>query len=62
MGLVEYISRHPFQQVKKVSNYDEEFIVAKLKLMSASINSLDLNKTHPATHLHQLFKTHDLAS
>ena len=59
MGLVDYISRHPFQQAKKVSNYDEEFIVAKLKLISASINSLGLNKTHPASHLHQLLKTHD---
>ena len=36
--------------------------LSKLKLISASINSLDLNKTHPATHLHQLLKTHDLAS
>ena len=54
MGLVDYISRHSFQQAEKISNYDKEFIVAKLKLISASINSLDLNKTHPASHLHQL--------
>ena len=60
-GLVDYISRHPFQQAKKVSNYDDEFFVAKLKLISASINSLDLYKTHPASRLHQLLKTNDPA-
>ena len=37
MGLVDYISRHPNQKPKKVSAGDEEFIVAKLKLVSASI-------------------------
>ena len=62
LGLVDYISRHPFQQAKKVSNYDEEFIVAKLKLISASFNLLHLNITHPATHIHQLLKTHDPVS
>ena len=30
MGLVDYISQHPFQKAKKNSTYDEEFIVAKL--------------------------------
>ena len=34
MGLVDYISRNPSQKAKKVSAYDEEFIVAKLKLIS----------------------------
>ena len=28
MGLVDYISRQPNQKAKKVSAYDEEFIVA----------------------------------
>ena len=61
MGLVDYISRHPIQKAKKVSAYDEEFIVAKLKLISASINSLELNNTKPAPHLphlHRLLKAH----
>ena len=31
MGLVDCISRDPNQKAKKVSAYDEEFIVAKLK-------------------------------
>ena len=52
MDLVDYISRHPSQKAKKVSAYDEDFIVAKLKLKSASINSLELNNTKPAPHLH----------
>ena len=40
MGLVDYISGYPNQKAKNVSAYDEEFIVAKLKLISASVNSL----------------------
>ena len=41
---------------------DEEFIAAKSKLISASINSLELNNTKPAPHLHQLSKAHDPTS
>ena len=61
MSLVYYISRHLFQKAKKVSTYDKEFIVAKLKLISATINSLELNNTKPAPHLHQLLKTYNPA-
>ena len=42
MGLVDYISCNPSQKAKKVSTYDEEFIVAKLNLISKSINALEL--------------------
>ena len=42
MGLVDYISRHPNQKARKVSAYDEVFIAAKLKLISASVDSLNL--------------------
>ena len=63
MGLVDYISRHPNQKSeKKVYAYDEELIVAKLKLISASVISLDLIISEPASHLHQLIKTQDLES
>ena len=62
MGLVYYISGHPYQKAKNVSAYQEEFILAKLKLISASINSLDLNKTKPEPHLRQLLKAHEPAS
>ena len=61
MGLVDYISRHPSQKAKKVSAYDEEFIVTKLKLVSTSIISLELNNTKPASHLHQLLIAHNPA-
>ena len=59
MGLVDYFSRHPFQKAKKVSAYDEEFIEAKLKLISTSINTLELNTTKSASHLHQLLIAHN---
>ena len=58
MGLVDYISRHPSRKAKKVSAYDEELIVAKLKLISTSINAMELNNTKSASHLHQLLLAH----
>ena len=61
MGLVDYISLNPSQRAKNVSAYDEEFIVAKLKLISKTINALELNITHPAYHLHHLLANHTLA-
>ena len=61
MGLVDYISRNPFRKAKKVSAYDEEFIVAKLKFISKSINALQFNITHSASHLHHLLTNHNLA-
>ena len=60
MGLVDFISRNPSQKAKKVSTYNEEFIVAKLKLISKSINTLELKTEHPASHLHQLLTNHTL--
>ena len=60
MGLVDYISRNPSQKAKKISTYYEEFIVAKLKLISKSINALELNTEYPASHLHLLLTNHTL--
>ena len=60
MGLVDYISRNPSQKAKKISTYDEEFIVAKLKLISKSVNALELNTEHPASHLQQLLTNYTL--
>ena len=51
IGLMDYISRHPSRKAKKVSAYDEEFIVAKSKLIFASVSSLNLKITEPAIHL-----------
>ena len=61
MGLVDYISRNRSQKAKKISTYDEEFIVAKLKLFSKSINALELKTKNSASHLHQLLTHHTLA-
>ena len=49
------------KKLKKVSAYDEEIIVAKLKLISKSINALELNITHSTSHLHHLLTNHNLA-
>ena len=61
MGLADYISRIPSQKAKKISTYDEEFIVAKQKLISKSINALELNTKYSASHLHQILTHHTLA-
>ena len=60
MGLVDYISRNPSKKAKKISTYDEEFFVAKLKLISKSVNALELNTEHPASNLHQLLTNYTL--
>ena len=59
MGLVSYISRHPNQKAKIVSAYNEEFVVAKLKLICATVNALNLKSTEPALHMNKLLKAHD---
>ena len=47
------------KKLKKVSAYDEENNVAKLKVISTSINSLELNNTKSASNLHQLLIAHN---
>ena len=61
MGIVDYISRHSNKKAKKFSAYDEEFIVAEQKFISASVNSLILKSTKPAIHLNKLLQAHDSA-
>ena len=46
--------------VWSISTYDEEFFVAKLKLISKSVNALELNTEHTASHLHQLLTNYTL--
>ena len=60
-GLVDYISRHPNQKAKKFSAHDEEFIVAKLKLISTSVNSLNLKPTESAVHFNIIIQANALA-
>ena len=61
MGLFDYISIHQSQKAKNVSAYDEEFIVAKIKLISTSIRAKELNNKKSASHLHQLLLAHNPA-
>ena len=44
-----------------MSAYDKEFNVAKLKLISASVNSLNLKANQPAPQLNYLIQTHNSA-
>ena len=57
---MNYISRHPNQKAKKVSAYDE-FIVAKLNFISASVISLKIKPIELEPHLHNLIQAHDPA-
>ena len=61
MGLVDYISRHPNQKAKNVSAYDEEFIVAKIKLISASVISLNLKSNESDVQFNVIIQAHDPA-
>ena len=61
MGLVDYISGHQKQKAKKVSAYDDEFIVAKLKFISSSVNSLKLETDKSAVLFKKLLQVHDPA-
>ena len=44
MGLVDYISRNPFARAKKISTYDEHFVVATISKIRDSMKSLIINK------------------
>ena len=48
MGLVDYISRNPFARAKKISTYDEHFVVATISKIRDSMKHLIVNK-HTAT-------------
>ena len=44
MGLVDYISRNPFARAKKISTYDEHFVVATISKIRDSMKHLIINK------------------
>ena len=44
MCLVDYISRNPFARAKKISTYDEHFVVATISKIRDSMKSLIINK------------------
>ena len=59
MVLIDNISRHQNEKAKKAN--DDEFIVTKLKLISAPVNLLNLQSSQSAPHLQTLLQTHDPA-
>ena len=44
MGLVDYISRNPFARAKKISTYDEHFVVATISKIRDSMKHLITNR------------------
>ena len=44
MGLVDFISRNPFARAKKISTYDEHFVVATISKIRDSMKHLIINK------------------
>ena len=51
MGLVDYISRNPYQPAKSISKYDEEFLVATLSRVHTDAKLLHQGKIFPQLHL-----------
>ena len=55
MGLVDYISRNPYQPAKSVSKYDEEFLVATLSSIQSDAQLLQRKDNLSAHSLHKLY-------
>ena len=55
MGLVDYISRNPYQPAKSVSKYDEEFLVATLSSIQSDAQLLQQKHNLSAHSLHKLY-------
>ena len=55
MGLVDYISRNPYQPAKSVSKYDEEFLVATLSSIHSDAQLLQRKHNFSANSLHKLY-------
>ena len=55
MGLVDYISRNPYQPAKSVSKYDEEFLVATLSSIHADAQLLQQKHNLTANSLHKFY-------
>ena len=55
MGLVDYISRNPYQPAKSVSKYDEEFLVATLSSIHTDAQLLQQKHNLTANSVHKLY-------
>ena len=58
MGLVDHISKNPFAKAKKVSAFDERFVVATISKIRDSIKQLIENKTHNVQKFNRILKLH----
>ena len=55
MGLVDYISRNPYQPAKRISKYDEEYLVATLSRIHTDAKLLQQKHNISATTLNKLY-------
>ena len=44
MGMVDYLSRFPSAEAPETSHYDENFTIAKIKMINAALNPMDQMK------------------
>ena len=58
MDLVDYRSRNPFPRAKKVSTYDEHFVVATLSKIRNSMKHLIKNKRNTIQKFNSILKLH----
>ena len=55
MGLVDYISRNPYQPAKRISKYDLEFLVAALSRIHTDAKLLQQKHNISAITLNKLY-------
>ena len=55
MGLVDYISRNPYQPAKRISKYDEEFLAATLSSIHSDAKLLQQKHNISAHTLTKLY-------
>ena len=58
MGLVDYISRNPFARAKKLSTYDEHFVVTTISKIRNSMKHLNKNKQNALQKFNSILKLH----
>ena len=58
MGLVDYVSREPFARAKKISTYDEHFVVAKISKIRDSMKHLITNNQNATKKFSSILKSH----
>ena len=57
MGLVDYISRNPYARAKKISTYDEHFVVATISKILDSMKQLITNKQNATKKFNSILES-----